>query len=145
VTPVCRLYHLAANVGENHQSLRIGNSKMTVQEFEARTLRLQQQSTDEACDRGKVLIAIGQLLLRNGDYVLTLGAYVATQHGPKSPVINNALDGKDVAGMTDRQIIEAIYAQRAAVVVNRRGKSVAKYFPGSRPNKQASVADRFAS
>jgi hypothetical protein len=70
---------LTANLGENYQSLRIGNPKMTPQEFETRTLRLQQQSTDEAYDRGKVLIATGQLLLRNGDYALTLGAYVDEQ------------------------------------------------------------------
>jgi hypothetical protein len=59
--------------------LRIGNSKMTVQEFETRTLRLQQQSTDEAYDRGRLAIATGQLPLRNGDYALTLGAYVDRQ------------------------------------------------------------------
>jgi ribosome-binding protein aMBF1 (putative translation factor) len=70
---------LTANWGENYQALRIGNSKLTVQEFESRTLSIQQQSANEAYDRGKLLIATGQLRLRNDDYVLTLGAYVDDQ------------------------------------------------------------------
>jgi hypothetical protein len=68
---------------------------------------------------------------------------VATQHGPKSSVISNALSGKDVSKMTDKQLIEAIYAERAAVDVNRRGMKVARYFPSSPPSIQANVLDRF--
>jgi hypothetical protein len=68
---------------------------------------------------------------------------VATQHGPKSSVISNALSGKDVSKMTDKQLIEAIYAERAAVDVNRRGVKVARYFPSSTPSIQANVLDRF--
>jgi hypothetical protein len=68
---------------------------------------------------------------------------VATQHGPKSSVISNALSGKDISKMTDRQIIEAIYAERGAVDINRHGVKVARYFPSSSAAIQASVLDRF--
>jgi hypothetical protein len=68
---------------------------------------------------------------------------VATQHGAASTVISNALSGKDVSNMTDKQIIEAIYAERSAVVVNRRGVKVAKYFPSSSQGVQTAVLDRF--
>ena len=70
---------LRANWGENYKTVRIGNSQMTVQEFETRTLRLQQQAANEAFARGKELIATGQLLTKNGDYMLTLGTYVDRQ------------------------------------------------------------------
>ena len=60
-------------------TVRIGNSQMTVQEFETRTLQLQQQAANESFARGKVLIATGQLPLKNGDYALTLGTFVDRQ------------------------------------------------------------------
>jgi hypothetical protein len=69
---------------------------------------------------------------------------VATQHGAKSSLITNALNGKDPSTMTDKQIIEAIYAERSAVDVNRRGVKVARYFPSSTPAVQAAVIDRFS-
>lgn len=52
---------------------------MTVPEFEAKVLAVQQQAANEAYDRGKQLIASGQLALKNGDYALTLGSYVDSQ------------------------------------------------------------------
>jgi hypothetical protein len=69
---------------------------------------------------------------------------VVTQHGENSSVIRNALRGKDVSKMTDRQIIEAIYAERGAVDINRHGVKVARYFPSSTPAVQAAVLDRLA-
>jgi hypothetical protein len=70
---------LRANWGDNYQSLRIGNSQMTVQEFETRTLQLQQTAANEAYERGVRAIAAGQLPLTNGNYVLTLANYVDQQ------------------------------------------------------------------
>jgi hypothetical protein len=70
---------LRANWGDNYQSVRIGRSQMTVQEFETRTLGVQQQAANVAYDRGKVLIATGQLTLKNGDFALTLGTYIDGQ------------------------------------------------------------------
>jgi hypothetical protein len=70
---------LRANWGDNYQSLRIGNSQMTVQEFETRTLQLQQAAANQAYNRGVELIATGQLRLQNGNYQLTLGSYVDQQ------------------------------------------------------------------
>jgi hypothetical protein len=62
--------------GANWRDLRIGNSGMTVPQFEARVLQVQQSAVDAAYDRGKELIATGQLPLKNGNYALTLGTYV---------------------------------------------------------------------
>jgi hypothetical protein len=62
--------------GADWQNVRIGRNAMTVQQFEQQVLRVQQQAANDAYDRGKVLIATGQLTLRNNDYALTLGAYV---------------------------------------------------------------------
>ena len=70
---------LRANWGENYETVRLGNSQMTVQEFETRTLQIQQQAANEAFARGKALIATGQVPLKNGNYMLTLGAYVDDQ------------------------------------------------------------------
>jgi hypothetical protein len=70
---------LRDNWGPNYENLRLGNSKMTVLEFETRTLRIQQQATNEAYERGVKAIATGQLPLKNGDYALTLGSYIDVQ------------------------------------------------------------------
>jgi hypothetical protein len=66
---------------------------------------------------------------------------VATQHGPKSTVISNALKGLDAARMTDSQIIDAIFAERGAVDTNSLGVKFARYFPSSTPSIQRSVLD----
>jgi hypothetical protein len=65
--------------GANWRELRIGNSGMTVPQFEARVLQVQQATVDTAYDEGKKAIATGQLPLKNGDYALTLGTYVDGQ------------------------------------------------------------------
>ena len=70
---------LRANWGDDYKSVRIGNSQMTVQDFETRSLQVQQRAANDAFERGKVLIATGQLPLKNGDYALTLGTYVDSQ------------------------------------------------------------------
>jgi hypothetical protein len=53
---------------------------------------------------------------------------VATQHGPNSTVITNALAGRDVSRMTDAQIIQAIYAEKSAVDTNQEGGEVCSIF-----------------
>jgi hypothetical protein len=45
--------------------------------------------------------------------------------------------------MTDAQIIDAIYAERAAVDTNKYGVKVMRYFPSSTPAVQAAVLHRF--
>jgi len=70
---------LRANWGPNYESLRIGRSQMTAAQFETRTLQIQQAAATAAYDRGVKAIAAGELALKNGDYVLTLGTYVDQQ------------------------------------------------------------------
>lgn len=65
--------------GDNWKAVRLGNTRMTVPEFEARVLSVQQTAANEAYERGKQLLATGQLALKNGDYALTLGAYIDEQ------------------------------------------------------------------
>jgi hypothetical protein len=65
--------------GADWRNVRIGRSALTVPEFEARTLQIQQKAADDAFQRGRELIATGQLALKNNDYALTLGGYVDEQ------------------------------------------------------------------
>lgn len=59
---------------------------------------------------------------------------VAVQHGPDNKVFINALQ-HDTREMSDREIIEAVYAERS---------NVGKYFSKSAPKVQAVVQSRFA-
>lgn len=68
---------------------------------------------------------------------------VAVQHGPGSSVISNALKGKDVAKMTDAEVIDAIYDERSATKVNKEGDAVLKYFSKSTKSVQDGVAARY--
>jgi peptidoglycan hydrolase-like protein with peptidoglycan-binding domain len=68
---------------------------------------------------------------------------VAVQHGPASSVISKALKGKDVEKMTDAEIIDDIYKERSAKVVNKEGKTVLKYFSKSTQSVQDGVEARF--
>lgn len=69
---------------------------------------------------------------------------VAVQHGPGSTVISTALKDKDVAKMSDAEIIDAIYDERSAKVTNKDGEPVLKYFQKSTQNVQDGVSSRFA-
>ena len=42
-------------------------------------MQVQQRAANDAFERGEVLIATGQLSLKSGDYMLTLGTYVDSQ------------------------------------------------------------------
>ncbi|MGJ0430555.1 peptidoglycan-binding domain-containing protein [Methylobacter sp.] len=68
---------------------------------------------------------------------------VAVQHGPGSSVISNALKDKDVAKMTDDEIIDVIYDERSATKVNKAGDTVLKYFSKSTKSIQDGVAARY--
>jgi hypothetical protein len=59
---------------------------------------------------------------------------VAVQHGPDTPLIKKALTGKQPGTMTDRAIIDAIYAERSKVKI---------HFKSSTDEVQAAVANRF--
>ncbi len=65
--------------GENWRDVRNGRSQMTPVEFERQVLQVQQQAANDAYARGVQLLATQQLSLKNGDYALTLGAYVDEQ------------------------------------------------------------------
>lgn len=69
---------------------------------------------------------------------------IAVQHGPGSSVISNALRDKDVSRMTDEEIVEAIYEERASDETTKSGDKVLKYFHKSRKDEQAEVRKRFA-
>jgi hypothetical protein len=70
---------LRSNWGDDYASVRVGRSQMTVQQFEARVLEVQQRAVNAAYERGKLAIATGELPLKNNDYILTLGSYVDQQ------------------------------------------------------------------
>jgi hypothetical protein len=59
---------------------------------------------------------------------------VAVQHGPGNQVFVNALAGQDVAALSDRAIIEAVYAERS---------DVQKYFAMSKPQVKDALVARF--
>jgi hypothetical protein len=61
--------------GADYKDKRIGNSKMTVQQFEQKVFEVQQAAVDRAYDDATVAIAKGQLKVE-GDYMLTVGNYV---------------------------------------------------------------------
>ena len=61
--------------GADYQSMRIGRSRMTVQEFERRVLTLQQDAIDRAYDLGRAEIAAGRLPI-NGSINRTLGNFI---------------------------------------------------------------------
>lgn len=60
---------------------------------------------------------------------------VAVQYGSASKLIQNALQDKTIAAMTETQIIEAVYNER---------NNVGKYFPRSTPQVQKALLARFA-
>lgn len=62
--------------GDDYPSVRIGKSQMTVQEFEKRALDLQQNAADRAYEKGKELIARGEIPVKEGDYARALGSYI---------------------------------------------------------------------
>ncbi len=68
---------------------------------------------------------------------------VAVQHGPNSGLISTALKGKNLASITDEQIIDAIYDERERTNVNKQGVRVLKYFSKSTEAVQKDVAARF--
>lgn len=70
---------LRANWGDSYSTMRLGRSQMTVQDFEAKVLEVQQRAANAAYERGKIAIATGELPLKNNDYILTLGTYVDQQ------------------------------------------------------------------
>lgn len=59
---------------------------------------------------------------------------VSVQHGAANKIFRNALAGKSVASMTDRQIIQSVYDERSDVL---------KYFPSSTAKIQQSLKNRF--
>jgi hypothetical protein len=68
---------------------------------------------------------------------------VAVQHGPTSEVISTALRHKTPAGMTDEQIIDAIYDRRESKIKNKDGARVLRYFSRSTANVQEGVEKRY--
>jgi len=64
--------------GPNYENIRLGKSRMTVQEFERRVLDTQQKAIDGAYDEGVEAIAKGKLPIK-GDYIRTLGSYIDEQ------------------------------------------------------------------
>lgn len=65
----------------------------------------------------------------------------SVQNGPNSSVFKNAFAGKDVSKMSDSDVINAIYDERGSYNAN----GSLKYFSGSSPAIQNSVANRLAS
>jgi hypothetical protein len=61
--------------GADYKDKRIGNSKMTVQQFEQKVFEVQQAAVDRAYDDATIRIAKGQLKVE-GNYMLTAGSYV---------------------------------------------------------------------
>ncbi len=59
---------------------------------------------------------------------------VAVQHGPSNSVFKNALAGRDLALMSDKDIINAVYEERSKVDV---------YFSKSTPKEKLAVKNRF--
>lgn len=59
---------------------------------------------------------------------------VAVQHGPNNKVFENALRGADVSMLSDREIIDAVYTERA---------NLQKYFSSSREQVKLALAARF--
>jgi hypothetical protein len=117
---------LRATWGDNYRDVRIGNSNMTVQEFERMMLTRQQQSVDDAYDRGRILIAQGKLPLEQGNYNLTLGNYIdretrrdmrtyaASENINDSSVsqfaaINRRLAGRNGYGVPDLRLGNSLY------------------------------------
>jgi hypothetical protein len=68
---------------------------------------------------------------------------VAVQHGPGTQLISRALKDKAPAGMTDGQIIDAIYDERSGTKHDSHGHTVLKYFTKSTPNVQKEVLARY--
>jgi hypothetical protein len=69
----------------------------------------------------------------------------AVQHGPNTPVVENALQPllkeKAIEGLTDREIIVAIYAERG----KKNEKGDLHYFKGNSTAIQKAVANRFVN
>lgn len=63
----------------------------------------------------------------------------SVQHGPKNNVINNAVGGRDVSQMSDRELISAIYTERGRT--NSNGQLV--YFTKVGANQVQGLKDRF--
>jgi beta-glucosidase len=66
---------------------------------------------------------------------------VAVQHGPNASVIVNALKGKDVAAMSDADLVNAIYDERS----RKRSDGKLVYAPGLDAKWTAGLAGRFAA
>jgi hypothetical protein len=65
--------------GDDYQSLRLGKSGYTPQQFEEKSLNLQQSVMDDAVRDGLRMLASGDMKLRNGSIMLTLGSYADAQ------------------------------------------------------------------
>ena len=63
----------------------------------------------------------------------------AVQHGPGNDVFQRALAGKDVANLSDAEIIKLIYAERGRL----RDDGVLARFPSSSKTVQADVSARY--
>ncbi len=67
---------LKATWGDDYQKLRLGKSKMTVQEFEKRVLDIQQQAVDKYYKKGLEAMAKGELPYKEGERMRVLGAFM---------------------------------------------------------------------
>jgi type VI secretion system (T6SS) spike protein VgrG3 len=61
---------------------------------------------------------------------------VAVQHGPANKVFDNALAGQDLANMTDRTLIDDVYAERS---------NISRYFSSSTAQVKSALLARFTS
>jgi hypothetical protein len=82
----------------------------------------------------KLKSGLGLNLAERGAALRDVAWSVAVQHGPGNKVFANALHSHNVATMSDRDIIDAVYTERA---------KLDKYFPSSRPQVKVALANRF--
>lgn len=78
--------------------------------------------------------AVGQDLSQRGKAVQEMLYSTGVQYGPSSSIVSTALRGKDVASMTDAQLI--------STVQDYKRDTVGTYFRSSSPAVQRSVANR---
>ncbi|WP_093351647.1 LysM peptidoglycan-binding domain-containing protein [Variovorax sp. PDC80] len=78
-TDFLRDQRLRETWGDDYRDMRLGKSRMTVQEFEKRVLDTQQRAIDRAYASGVDAIANGDLVVKNDDYARTLGNYIDKQ------------------------------------------------------------------